>query len=63
LKASTNNMSEQQPNGTAPEQRTAERRADPLGKWAESEWFKTWLNLARKGGNHPAPNSPRDGGV
>jgi len=53
-------MSEQQPQGINPLSPAEQTGTESRREWSESEWFKTWLALARKGGNHPAPGGSRD---
>jgi hypothetical protein len=54
-------MSEQKPNGTTPPTPGEQKRVESSQEWSESEWFKTWLTLARKGGNHPCPSGSSEG--
>src|SRR5437867_3367937 len=55
------NVNEQKLNGANSEKTVQKPNADSHKDWSESEWFKTWLKLARKGSKHPADDSRRHG--
>jgi hypothetical protein len=53
-------MSEQAPAGPNHEKPAEQPPNDSSKQWPESDWFKTWLMLARKGGDHPTQSGPSD---